>query len=87
LMNVSGAGVKRAFGEWKRGKEAQGQEARLVVVHDELEAELGRVTVKDGAASAKGHNGLRAVSNSWVGLSGGAWAWGLGVLRAGTLRS
>jgi len=78
-MNVSGAGVKRAFGEWKRGKEAQGQEARLVVVHDELEAELGRVTVKDGAASAKGHNGIKSCQQQLGGIKW--WRVGVGIGR------
>lgn len=36
--------------------------ARLVVVHDELDLEPGRLKVKDGGGLA-GHNGLRSISN------------------------
>lgn len=35
---------------------------RLVVVHDELELGMGEVKVRDGAASAKGHNGLKDIA-------------------------
>ncbi|KAF4302758.1 Peptidyl-tRNA hydrolase [Botryosphaeria dothidea] len=54
LMNVSGKALAQAFGKWKR----QHGEGQLVVVHDELERALGKVSVKRGG-SAKGHNGLK----------------------------
>jgi PTH1 family peptidyl-tRNA hydrolase len=79
LMNVSGRGVGRAYTEWLRGirqKYGNAQiEGRLVVVHDELESQLGKVTVKDGSASAKGHNGLKSCQAS---LGGTKW-WRVGV--------
>ena len=57
-MNDSGKGVAAAFQHFVR----QAPEGRLVVVYDELERQLGSVTVrtKEGA-SAKGHNGLKSV--------------------------
>ncbi|KAH7059092.1 hypothetical protein B0J12DRAFT_382767 [Macrophomina phaseolina] len=44
LMNVSGKALAQAFGRWKR-VHAEGQ---LVVVHDELERGLGKVSVRRG---------------------------------------
>jgi PTH1 family peptidyl-tRNA hydrolase len=79
LMNVSGRGVGRAYNEWLRGiKQQYGNaqiEGRLVVIHDELESQLGKVTVKDGSASPKGHNGLKSCQAS---LGGTKW-WRIGV--------
>jgi len=47
----------------------------LVLVHDELESQLGKVTVRDGSASAKGHNGLKSCQAS---LGKTKW-WRVGV--------
>ncbi|KAI9874395.1 MAG: aminoacyl-tRNA hydrolase [Pleopsidium flavum] len=38
--------------------------ARLIVVHDELEESLGRVRVRRGGASARGHRGVRSCVES-----------------------
>ncbi|KAI9877792.1 MAG: aminoacyl-tRNA hydrolase, partial [Pleopsidium flavum] len=38
--------------------------ARLIVVHDELEESLGRVQVRRGGASARGHRGVRSCVES-----------------------
>jgi PTH1 family peptidyl-tRNA hydrolase len=79
LMNISGNSVQRAYNEWLRGiRQAAGSatlEGRLVVVHDELESALGKVTIRDGGASAKGHNGIKSCQKS---LGGVKW-WRLGV--------
>lgn len=79
LMNVSGRGVARAYNEWLQGVKRQyGDpkiEGRLVVVHDELESQLGKVTIRDGTASAKGHNGLKSCQSS---LGKTKW-WRVGV--------
>jgi PTH1 family peptidyl-tRNA hydrolase len=79
LMNVSGRGVARAYNEWLQGIKRQYGDAkiegRLVVVHDELESQLGKVTIKDGSASAKGHNGLKSCQAS---LGKTKW-WRVGV--------
>lgn len=78
-MNVSGAHVKKAYTEWLRSVKAQSgssaTEGRLVVIHDELESALGEVRVRDGGASAKGHNGLKSIQQS---LGGVKW-WRIGV--------
>ena len=60
-MNESGKGVAAAFQQFQR----EAPEGRLVVIYDELERQLGSVTVrtKEGA-SAKGHNGLKSIMAS-----------------------
>lgn len=75
LMNVSGGGVRKAWLEFSRQVVKEGREPRLVVVHDELEAALGKVSVKEGSASARGHNGLKSCQAN---LSGVKW-WRIGV--------
>jgi PTH1 family peptidyl-tRNA hydrolase len=79
LMNISGRGVQRAYTEWLqnvRRKYGDAKiEGRLVVVHDELESQLGKVTVKDGTASPRGHNGLKSCQAS---LGKTKW-WRVGV--------
>jgi peptidyl-tRNA hydrolase, PTH1 family len=58
LMNISGTGVAAA---WRQFLKDGGAEARLIVVHDELELDLGEVHVRSGNLSAKGHNGLKSI--------------------------
>lgn len=58
-MNISGTPVQKAWNQFR--KEGGAGEAKLVVVHDELELPLGQVNVKSGSASAKGHNGLKSI--------------------------
>jgi PTH1 family peptidyl-tRNA hydrolase len=77
LMNVSGPSVKNAwntFCKQQRGKSPEAQ-PQLVVLHDELEAQLGKVSVKQGSASPRGHNGLKSCQGS---LGGQQW-WRIGV--------
>jgi PTH1 family peptidyl-tRNA hydrolase len=59
-MNVSGAGVSAAWRQFQR--ESRGEETKLVVVHDEMELPVGEIKVRDGNASAKGHNGLKDIA-------------------------
>ena len=59
-MNISGVGVAAAWRQFL--KDVRGEEAKLVVVHDELELKLGEVKVKKGDASARGHNGLKSIN-------------------------
>jgi PTH1 family peptidyl-tRNA hydrolase len=53
-MNVSGAAVAKRVKKMPAG-------SRLVVLHDELEREVGWVGARDGWASAKGHNGIKSI--------------------------
>ena len=54
FMNVSGESVGAAARYWKV---AAGD---IVVVHDEIDLEFGRIQVKQGGGDA-GHNGLRSI--------------------------
>lgn len=81
-MNVSGQLVSRAWKNYTSQLPAASggkQHARLVVLHDELEAELGKLRVREGG-SVKGHNGLK----SCVEALGGSEGWlrvGVGIGR------
>jgi peptidyl-tRNA hydrolase, PTH1 family len=68
-MNESGAGVARRLKKTRPG-------TTLVVLHDELERELGWVGVREGWASARGHNGVRSIQER---LPRGAVWWRVGV--------
>ncbi|KAJ4402760.1 hypothetical protein N0V91_006981 [Didymella pomorum] len=82
LMNVSGAGVKKAYTAWLaelRRRTSPTQEGRLVVVHDELESALGKVSVRESGASARGHNGLKSCQQQLGGVKW--WRVGVGIGR------
>lgn len=57
-MNESGPGVKAAYRQWARDVE----DGKLVVVYDELERDLGSVSLRSKPnLSARGHNGLKSI--------------------------
>jgi PTH1 family peptidyl-tRNA hydrolase len=68
-MNLSGKAVKRAWNEWKKQKGLEKTDtAKLIIVHDELEKELGAVSVRtDPKASARGHNGIKSLQSAFAG--------------------
>ncbi|KAK3326104.1 peptidyl-tRNA hydrolase [Apodospora peruviana] len=61
LMNVSGKWVAQAYKEYLADQNLSPAEVGLVLVHDELEADLGVVKVRDWNASHRGHNGVKDV--------------------------
>lgn len=79
LMNVSGGSVRKAWTAFEKEQRARGIEGRLVILHDELEAALGKVSVKDGGASPRGHNGLKSCQASLGGVKW--WRVGVGIGR------
>lgn len=82
LMNVSGVGVKKAYAAWLaelRRRTSPSQEGRLVVVHDELESALGKVSVRESGASARGHNGLKSCQQQLGAVKW--WRVGVGIGR------
>ncbi|KAF2999349.1 aminoacyl-tRNA hydrolase [Curvularia kusanoi] len=82
LMNVSGVGVKKAYAAWLaelRRRISPAQEGRLVIVHDELESALGKVTVRESGASARGHNGLKSCQQQLGSVKW--WRVGVGIGR------
>ncbi|TKA77237.1 hypothetical protein B0A49_00778 [Cryomyces minteri] len=60
LMNVSGNAVGDAWKKWR----ATHEEGALVIVHDELERPLGKVTVRRQGGSARGHNGIKSIMSA-----------------------
>jgi PTH1 family peptidyl-tRNA hydrolase len=68
FMNVSGVGVAAAWRQFVKENKREGEEVALVVLHDELESKMGEVKVKKGAASAKGHNGLKSINEKLKGV-------------------
>ncbi|KAF2263825.1 peptidyl-tRNA hydrolase [Lojkania enalia] len=83
LMNVSGQAVKKAWTQFQIETKRRGWEPRLVVVHDELEADFGLVRVKDGASSPRGHNGLKSIQAA-LGNKVKWWRVGVGIGRPET---
>lgn len=79
LMNISGQSVKSAWTNFSTQQRARGLEGRLVVVHDELEAPLGQVKIREGTASPKGHNGLKSCQASLGNVKW--WRVGVGIGR------
>jgi PTH1 family peptidyl-tRNA hydrolase len=56
-MNVSGGPVQRAMAFFRI------EPAHVIVVHDDIDLELGRIKVKQGGGHG-GHNGLRSISQT-----------------------
>jgi peptidyl-tRNA hydrolase, PTH1 family len=64
FMNVSGPAVSKAYKQFLSDLPADRRRtARLVILHDELEAPLGKMRMRVGG-SQRGHNGLKSVASS-----------------------
>lgn len=60
FMNESGKSLVPAWKAFLKDLNAEERTmAKLVILHDDLEGHLGKVTVKDGKSSSKGHNGIK----------------------------
>ena len=82
-MNISGPAVAAAWKNFLQSLsgEDERRNARLVVLHDELEAAWGVVKVRASGKSAKGHNGVKSCVGALSGFggAGGARFWRIGV--------
>lgn len=69
LMNVSGPPLLKAWKNYLSVQSASPNDpvTGLIVLHDEMETESGRVKVKRGNTSARGHNGIKSVQASLQG--------------------
>ena len=68
-MNTSGPAVATAWKVFLKDLPSEERsDAKLVVVHDELESPMGKIKVKVGG-SAKGHNGLKSCMSSLGGMA------------------
>lgn len=74
FMNTSGGPVSRL---WNAVRDLRGpQKTALVVVHDEISLAVGQVQVRKQFTSARGHNGLRSITEH---LGGAYTKIGVGV--------
>ncbi|KAI0378535.1 peptidyl-tRNA hydrolase [Hypomontagnella monticulosa] len=61
-MNISGPWVAKAWREMLENHQLNPSELSLVLVHDDLEEDLGRVRIRKWKASHRGHNGIKSVN-------------------------
>jgi PTH1 family peptidyl-tRNA hydrolase len=74
VMNVSGPWVARAYREHLAERGLAPAEVGVVLVHDDLEEELGVVKVRDWKRSHRGHNGIKSVNGALQADPAGKWA-------------
>ncbi|KAI0835812.1 peptidyl-tRNA hydrolase [Hypoxylon sp. FL0890] len=63
-MNVSGPWLAKTWRETLNNHQLKPSELSLVLVHDDLEEDLGRVRIRKWKASHRGHNGVKSVNAS-----------------------
>jgi len=64
-MNVSGAGVLKAWKQFNHSYPASSDVVTsLVILHDELESSIGSIKLRRGESSPKGHNGIKSIQLS-----------------------
>ncbi|KAI1206368.1 peptidyl-tRNA hydrolase [Annulohypoxylon truncatum] len=61
-MNVSGPWFAKTWREMLQRNQLQPADLSLVLVHDDLEEELGRVRIRSWKASHRGHNGIKDIN-------------------------
>ncbi|KAI0884115.1 peptidyl-tRNA hydrolase [Annulohypoxylon maeteangense] len=61
-MNVSGPWFAKTWREMLQRHQLQPANLSLVLVHDDLEEEPGRVRIRDWKASHRGHNGIKDIN-------------------------
>lgn len=64
-MNVSGPPLLKAWKHFAGQQDFTNRIPGLVVLHDEMEIQPGSIKVRRGNGSAKGHNGIKSVQNSF----------------------
>jgi PTH1 family peptidyl-tRNA hydrolase len=74
VMNVSGPWVAKAYKEQLAERGLAPSEVGVVLVHDDLEEELGVVKVRDWKRSHRGHNGIKSVNGALQAHPAGKWA-------------
>lgn len=62
IMNVSGRWVSHAYREMLAGRDPR--EMGLLLVHDDLEEDLGVVRTRKWQSSHRGHNGIKSVNKA-----------------------
>ncbi|KAI4859537.1 peptidyl-tRNA hydrolase [Hypoxylon rubiginosum] len=62
MMNISGPWVAKTWREVLENYQLKPSELSLVLVHDDLEEDLGHVRIRKWKASHRGHNGIKSVN-------------------------
>lgn len=60
-MNVLGQAISKL---WNLFQKENTDGLQLLIVHDELDRDLGKVHVRSGKTSPRGHNGLRSINTN-----------------------
>ena len=63
-MNISGPWLAKAYKETLASESLSPAELALVLVHDDLEEELGVIKIRPWDRSPRGHNGIKSVHQS-----------------------
>ncbi|EOO04031.1 putative peptidyl-trna hydrolase protein [Phaeoacremonium minimum UCRPA7] len=76
VMNVSGLWVARAYREILADSDVGSADMGLILVHDDLEEDLGVVKIRKWERSHRGHNGVKSVNASLrrADYQGSLWA-------------
>ncbi|KAK4151844.1 peptidyl-tRNA hydrolase [Chaetomidium leptoderma] len=74
VMNVSGPWVAKAYKEHLSERGLAPAELGVVLVHDDLEEELGVIKIRDWKRSHRGHNGIKSVNGALRADPAGQWA-------------
>ncbi|KAK3308411.1 peptidyl-tRNA hydrolase [Chaetomium strumarium] len=74
VMNVSGPWVSKAYHEHLAEQKLKPGEVGFVLVHDDMEEELGAVKIREWDRSHRGHNGVKSVKESLRAYPEGSWA-------------
>ncbi|KAK4118172.1 peptidyl-tRNA hydrolase [Parathielavia appendiculata] len=74
VMNVSGPWVAKAYKEHLAERGLAPSEVGVVLVHDDLEEELGVIKIRDWKRSHRGHNGIKSVNGALQAHPAGKWA-------------
>ncbi|KAI2464243.1 peptidyl-tRNA hydrolase [Annulohypoxylon bovei var. microspora] len=61
-MNISGPWFAKTWREMLQHNQLQPADLGLVLVHDDLEEDLGRVKIRSWKASHRGHNGIKDIN-------------------------
>lgn len=73
FMNILGQPIKKL---WHKFQKESVNGLNLLIVHDELELPLGKVQLRKGTTSARGHNGLKSIKAS---IGDGYMKLGIGI--------
>lgn len=63
-MNVTGPWLARAYKDVLAREGLSPSEAYLIVIHDEMESDVGALKLREWNHSSRGHNGVKSIQNA-----------------------